>query len=137
MGFKKILNSNISPVCMEYQELDHWPYLAYQDGSGNLYIHDRDEGLVFVRGKVSHDKYDLTIMIEKDNSEFWEYTTGILPHEQPYGFQIFDEITLREWNQLVKDYIRRKRRGTWTFNEWLKEEIYAPLGKMLWEQDLF
>jgi len=121
---------------MGHQELDHWPYLAYQDDSGNLYVHDRDEGLVFVRSKVCHNNYGLLVIIEEDNPEYWRYT-DILSPTPPCGFQIFDEINLNEWNCLVRDYIRNKHAGEKVFTEWLRQKLYAPLENMLFEESWF
>lgn len=114
-------------------DLLHLGIFIEQDDLGNLYVHDGYEGLTFVRGKLSNDKYDLAVIIEEDNPKYGKYM-DILSPEQPCGFQILDEISLKEWGSLAKNYLRNKCRGSGQFNEWLKKEIYNPLGKMLHEE---
>lgn len=112
---------------MKNQGLDHWPYLIYQDEFENLYIQDRDEGLTFIRGKLNKNKYDLAVIIEEDNSKYEEAGFSWTDSELPFGFQILDEITLKEWNKLVKSYLTKKNEGTLKFNDWIKKEMYTPL----------
>ncbi len=117
-------------------EFEHEPYSIWSDDSGNLYINDREEGLVFVRGNIGPGKYDLTVIIEEDNDKYWRLMDTLSP-EAPCGFQILDEIASSEWTRLVKDYLRHKRKGVKEFDEWLKEKLYNPLGKLLYEQTWF
>jgi hypothetical protein len=118
---------------MEPRELDHWPYLIYRDDLGILYVHDNEVGLVFVRERVGQDRYSLSVIVEEDNPDVGLYR-DILSPEPPYGISDFAEITLKDWGNLVKDYLRHKHMDNWRFNEWINEKFYIPLGKMLWEQ---
>ena len=121
---------------MEPKELDHWPYVVYRDDSDNLYVHDRQEGLVFIRSKINAKDYYLTIIIDEDNSKY-SRCMDILSPEAPCGFQIRDKLTLKEWNMLTKDYLKHKHCGKQVFDEWLEKKFYTPLERQLYEQSLF
>jgi len=64
---------------MGHQEIEHWPFRIYQDDSDNLYVHDREEGLTFVRGKVGQNRYDLAVIIEEENTEYWKHRDILSP----------------------------------------------------------
>lgn len=121
---------------MGHQEIEHWPFRVYQDDFDNLYVHDMEEGLTFVRGNVGQNRYDLAVIIEEENAEYYKYTSLWSPN-QPCGFQLLDEIDLKEWNRLAKSYLRNKRRGERSFRNWIKQQLYSPLDKILYEQSWF
>jgi len=117
---------------MVNHKLDHRLFSVHQDDSGNLYVHDKEEELIFVRGNIGHDRYDLSVIIDEDNTEYCDWTYMFYP-DTPCGFQVLDEISLKEWNNLVRNYVRHKCKGEKVFIDWLRKELYRPLSEILYE----
>lgn len=119
---------------MGQQEIVHWPFRIYKDNLENLYIHDMEEGVTFVRDNVSQNKYSLAVIFE-ENCRWINIDYSILDeNDQPCGFQLFDELSQSEWTHLARDYIRNKRRGEKVFRDWINQMLYSHLDKFVYEQ---
>ncbi len=119
------------------KQVEFWPYRIYNDNLGTLYVHDKEEGLTFARGVLSPGKYDFGVIIEEDNEE---YPVDILSPIPPYGFQLYDEISLDEWKKFMREYFSMKRMindhdsdkydrryAENMFRKWLHQFIYKPI----------
>ncbi len=102
---------------------------SYKSSSGTLYIKDNEKGLTFEIVKVGDDKYDLAVIIEEDNAEYSPYNWS--DPETPCGFQVLEEISLKEFNHLARDYLNRKFKDKDKFRKWLKEKLYIPTSRIL------
>ena len=100
----------------------------YQSGSGCLYITDKEEGMTFEREKVGEDKYDLSVIIEEDNTDYRPIEWSA--PETPCGFLLYEDISLKEFSRLARDYLKHKLKGEdipfHSFKKWLNEKFYRP-----------
>ena len=101
----------------------------YSDSGKCWYVTDRDEGLTFELEKAGEDKYGLSVIIEENNTDYMRVEWSA--PEPPCGFLLYDEISMKEFNKLAREYLRKKfgYGGDYIFKEWLNKEIYMPIYK--------
>jgi hypothetical protein len=111
----------------------------YQSDSGNLYIKDIEERLTFERAKVGDDKYDLSVIIEEDNQDYRPIEWSM--PETPCGFLVYEDISLKEFSRLARDYLKHKLKGEdipfHSFKKWLNEKFYKPTHEALAQNNYY